>query len=106
MSIKPRERTILTDSRINSTQRGMGVSPMHFAPCSKIKHLQPIISRVHRPHSITFIHTPSPRIRKLPRLVSTGPPQAQTLPCIPLDELHSVVPKLAHDQVPILVLIE
>src|SRR5690349_20469995 len=70
-------------------------------PTLFIKHLQPIIPRVHCDDAVAFVDGDAPGIGKFARFSSRAAPDGQARAGLLVDLLHAVVAKLADDQVAI-----
>src|SRR5436190_4153853 len=64
-------------------------------PESELKHLHPIIPRVHRDHSAALVDRDGPGVRELPRVAAGRTPDLEAFAGARVDALHSDVAELA-----------
>src|SRR5689334_16310510 len=94
-------RIIPTSFDFNSSPCSLRVSVPPWSPCIflKLKHLQPVIPRVHRDDPPALVHAHSPWIRQSSRLAARAAPGGFAAAGLLVDLLHAVVAELADDQV-------
>src|SRR5690349_12608572 len=70
----------------------------------ELEHLEPVVPRVHRDHPVALVHGHRPGVRQVAWGAALGAPDLQALAGLLVDQLHPVIPELAHDEMAVPVL--